>query len=123
MFLPRRRARRGPPPAVLQGFDRRTRQRHPAGPKVSCSIEVAEGLPPYSAKVIDLCAHGVGLSIAHPLPQGATLRVTLITSAGLVCRTLDAVVRHVCERPEGVYLLGCRFGRSLAYPDLRAMLA
>jgi hypothetical protein len=111
----------GSAPAVLARAERRTHRRLRAGPRVTCNIE--DPLAPCSAKVLDVCAIGVGLCVSYPLVPGTTLRLTLTTSAGLLSCTLAAVVRHADERPNGIYLVGCQFERALAYAELRAMLA
>jgi hypothetical protein len=104
----------------ISGLDRRVAVRYPANPNASCHAAVASG-GSCTAWVRDISAVGVALLIAREFPTGTILTIELENALHRVNCVIRARVVHTLEvPPDGRWLHGCAFERTLTDEELRA---
>jgi hypothetical protein len=107
-------------PAPVGGMDRRVAVRYPGNRDASCQAIVGPGgICP--AWVRDISAVGVALLVSREFPAGTVLTMELDNPILGVSRVLKARVVHTLELPpDGRWLHGCAFERTLTEEELRA---
>jgi hypothetical protein len=92
--------------------DRRAEARRPCSAS-SCLLlnEWGEASPP--AEVLDISPGSVGLLCAGPLSPDDIVYLELTGPEMRIALGLRARVVHVAERPDGRWLIGCEFLRSI----------
>jgi PilZ domain len=78
--------------------------------------------PAQPARVLNISANGIGLSVNPALSAGALLNVDLIDRHGRMVRTMLACVVHTTARAGGDYAVGCNFIRELREDELQSLL-
>ena len=76
----------------------------------------------HPAKVLNISANGIGLSVDPSLNAGALLNVDLHDRTGRTVRTILACVVHTTEGASGEYAVGCNFIRELREEELESLL-
>jgi hypothetical protein len=76
----------------------------------------------HPAKVLNISANGIGLSVNPALNAGALLNVDLLDRSGRMVRTILACVVHTTECTGGDYAVGCNFIRELREDELESLL-
>jgi hypothetical protein len=76
----------------------------------------------HPAKVLNISANGIGLSVHPSLNAGALLNVDLRDRTGRMVRTILACVVHTTERAGGEFAVGCNFIRELREDELESLL-
>jgi hypothetical protein len=106
--------------APVGGLDRRVALRYPGNPDASCqAIMTPGGICP--AWVRDISAVGVALLINREFAAGTLLTIELDNPIRGVSCVLRARVVHTLELPpDGRWLHGCAFERTLTDDELRA---
>jgi hypothetical protein len=106
--------------ATVGGLDRRVAVRYPGNADASCQAYAsAGGLLP--AWVRDISAVGVALLINREFASGTVLTIELDNPVRGVSRVLRARVVHTLELPpDGRWLHGCAFERTLTDEELHA---
>jgi len=111
-----------PPKAGATGarHDRRIAVRYAGNPETDCHASVSPG-GSHPAWVRDISASGVALLMARAVAPGTDLTLVLENASLGVTRLLRARVVHALEvPPNGYWLHGCSFERTLTDPELRA---
>jgi hypothetical protein len=108
------------PHGPISGLDRRVAVRFPANPDASCHAAPASG-GSCTAWVRDISAVGVALLIAREFAPGIVLTIELENAIRQVSCVIRARVVHTLEiPPDGRWLHGCAFERTLTDEELRA---
>jgi hypothetical protein len=110
-----RRVRHDPP-------DQRTWMRFPSDVQVEYRQVGEAEAGGHAAGVLNLSASGVSLLVPEAVENGTLLSVELRAAARPFTRTMLACVVHVNARPDGQWVLGCNFIRSLSEEDMKALL-
>ncbi len=76
----------------------------------------------HPAKVLNISANGIGLSVHPALNAGALLNVDLHDRTGRTVRTILACVVHTTEGVAGECAVGCNFIRELREEELELLL-
>lgn len=76
----------------------------------------------HPAKVLNISANGIGLSVQPSINTGALLNVDLLDRTGRMVRTILACVVHTTQRAGGDYAIGCNFIRELGDDELQSLL-
>jgi hypothetical protein len=102
------------------GLDRRVAVRYPGNPDAACqAITSPAGILP--AWVRDISAVGVALLINREFAAGTVLTIELSNPVQGVACLLRARVVHTLELPpDGRWLHGCAFERTLTDQELQA---
>ena len=106
--------------APVGGLDRRVAVRYPGNPDASCqAITAPAGI--LAAWVRDISAVGVALLINREFPSDTVLTIELNNALHGVSCVLRARVVHTLELPpDGRWLHGCAFERTLTDQELQA---
>jgi c-di-GMP-binding flagellar brake protein YcgR len=91
---------------------------------VTASVQLTNSTDPTRrpAKVLNLSAGGVALSVNHEIHNGTLLTVDLSGANGHTVSTILACVVHLTLKGDGTRRLGCNFIRELPADDLKALL-
>jgi hypothetical protein len=76
----------------------------------------------HPAKVLNISANGIGLSVNPSLDAGALLNVDLLDRGGRTVSTILACVVHTTECAGGDFAVGCNFIRELREDELQSLL-
>jgi hypothetical protein len=76
----------------------------------------------HPAKVLNISANGIGLSVHPAVSAGALLNVDLHDRTGRMVRTILACVVHTEQRAGGELAVGCNFIRELGEEELESLL-
>ncbi|HZZ78498.1 MAG TPA: PilZ domain-containing protein [Gemmataceae bacterium] len=76
----------------------------------------------HSARVLNISANGIGLSVKPSLNAGSLLNVELLDRQGRPVRSILACVVHTTERSNGDAAIGCNFIRELREEELQSLL-
>jgi hypothetical protein len=100
--------------------ERRAVARHLKG---LVQIQFASGFQEenYLAGLHDLSVLGIGLWGKHELNPGTAIDILLPQTKWSRAGVLPAVVRHATTRPDGIWLLGCKFSRLVTAEDFKAL--
>src|SRR5437588_10973633 len=94
--------------------DRRTSPRYGLRPPLPCFLYSHRGQAIGMALAQDVSTGGVGLYSHRPLCPGDILSADLINPPPSLRRPLPLEVLHSRTDPDGGYLTGCKFPRSLS---------
>jgi hypothetical protein len=75
----------------------------------------------FSADIHDISIVGVGLLADHQLDAGTGMLIEAGPAGLTLALELKAEVRHATMRPDGRWLLGCRFSRHLTTDDVERL--
>ena len=76
---------------------------------------------PFSADVHDISIIGVGLIVDLPYSLGRSFTVVGGPKGWRLARPLESELRHVTQRDDGRWLLGCSFSRHLTSDDVEIL--
>jgi c-di-GMP-binding flagellar brake protein YcgR len=109
--------RQRPEPSDPRGWTR-----FPCDVTAACQVASRPDAVPFTARVLDIAAGGVGLGVAGEVAIGTLLSVELHAAHGDFRRTMLACVVHVTSQADHTWVLGCNFIRSLSEADLKALV-
>ena len=100
--------------------ERRAVARHLKG---LVQIEFASGVQQenYVAGMHDLSVLGIGLWGKQKLDPGTTIEIVLPQTKWSRAAVLPAEVRHATKKPDGIWILGCKFSRLVTPEDIQAL--
>jgi hypothetical protein len=107
-----------PENTITATLERRAYLRYFCDAVAFCQQPSTRQLPPWRARVRDLSIQGMGLLFDRGLAAGTVLDVVLENAAGDRSVSVLALVRHGTRMPDGSWLLGCQFSRSLTVLEL-----
>jgi c-di-GMP-binding flagellar brake protein YcgR len=76
----------------------------------------------WNARVLNLSANGIGVTIDEPVNAGALLNLELRNQADKLIKTILACVVHVTRQTAGGWAVGCNFIRQLSERDLEELV-
>jgi c-di-GMP-binding flagellar brake protein YcgR len=102
--------------------DQRQWRRFPASVTANYQFVALADARQYPAKVLDISATGVALSVEREIENGTLLSVELHNADGTAECTMLACIVHVTRQASKEWSLGCNFIRSLSEEDLKALV-
>jgi hypothetical protein len=76
----------------------------------------------HTARVLNISANGIGLSVNPSLDAGSLLNVDLLDRQGRPVRSILACVVHTTQHSDGEAAVGCNFIRELREEELQSLL-
>ena len=104
-------------------LDRRAALRLAIGPETSCHLVAAVGETYWPARVLDLSARGVRLTLRRRFEPGMHVLVESAIGRRVFSRAVVLRITHLTERNEGSFVLGGEFARKLTHDELMALLS
>jgi hypothetical protein len=101
--------------------ERRAAVRYPSQCATACH-PVPEGDALCSARVVDISTTGIGLLVDRFVEPETLLGVDMQCDEPALTYTLLVEVRHVTQRADGEWLLGCSFARELSQQEVQTLL-
>jgi hypothetical protein len=86
------------------------------------SLSTDEGVSGWPARVHDISAGGVGLSMLRRFEPGTVLLIELAADNERQSYAAPVRVVHATADGEGRWILGCKFTRKLDEEDLQALV-
>jgi hypothetical protein len=86
-----------------------------------CQTASAEPSAPWTARLSNISANGMGLLVDHDIPTGTLLSAEL-RGQQRGSLTILACVVHATVQPDGQRVVGCNFIRELTEADLKALI-
>jgi head-tail adaptor len=102
--------------------DKRTWLRYPTDLQAAFRKVGDPASLPHPAKVLNISASGIGLTVNPALNAGALLNVDLRDRTGRTVSTILACVVHTSACAGGDFAVGCNFIRELREDELEALL-
>jgi hypothetical protein len=102
--------------------DKRTWVRYDCGLQANYRKVGDPGGPAHSARVLNISANGIGLSVSPALGAGVLLNLDLLDRHGRMVGSILACVVHTTQRSGGDYAIGCNFIRELREDELQCLL-
>lgn len=108
-------------PVPVDPEERRVRDRYTCDLKTSCKPVDCQSATPWPAKVRDISATGVRLTMFRRFEPGTLLALEVQDTSGLARMLLARVVR-VAKMVRGRWILGCAFDTELHDQQLEALV-
>ncbi len=102
--------------------DQRAWMRFPGNAKASFRLVTTAEQPLWPARVLNISANGVALSVAQCVEAGALLNIELQGASEESARVMLACVVRVDALSAGGWVYGCNFIRELTEEELQALL-
>jgi hypothetical protein len=115
-------ARFGAPSDYPRPDEQRGEIRHPCALSATYQCVGAHDEATCTARVLNVSATGVGLSLTEPVDAGSLINLRLQNADGSLVRTILACVVHSGRGTGGEQVIGCNFIRELADDELQSLL-
>jgi hypothetical protein len=106
-----------------QWSDRRETLRFPITAETAAHLVAALGESSWPARVLDLSAEGVSLSVRCRFEPGVTVPLELANGRRVFCCALRLRIVHATEQTDGSFIVGGDFERRLTASELTAILS